>query len=160
MLVFACTGFVRNRRLPHLAGRIVVDVLSYILPLSLQRCIYIASDGGRVCRPLVIADNGVSRVKEHHMKELKVLVSTRHLLLLHLSTVVVLLQSSCQTSSVISVVPLVHALTNILSLQDGFRTFNDFLREGLIEYLDVNEENNCLVCHRKLKLELGMAVEM
>ena len=37
-----------------------------------QRNIQIASDGGRVCRPLVIADRGVSRVKEHHMKELKV----------------------------------------------------------------------------------------
>lgn len=29
--------------------------------------------------------------------------------------------------------------------QDGFRTFDDFLREGLVEYLDVNEENNSLV---------------
>lgn len=64
-----------------------------------QRCVYIASDGGRVCRPLVIADKGVSRIKEHHMKELR----------------------------------------------DGFRTFNDFLREGLIEYLDVNEQNNALI---------------
>ncbi|XP_010242622.1 PREDICTED: DNA-directed RNA polymerase III subunit 2 isoform X2 [Nelumbo nucifera] len=64
-----------------------------------QRCVYIASDGGRVCRPLVIADKGVSRIKEHHMKE----------------------------------------------LMDGVRSFNDFLREGLIEYLDVNEENNALI---------------
>uniref|UniRef100_A0A5B7BSZ0 DNA-directed RNA polymerase subunit beta n=1 Tax=Davidia involucrata TaxID=16924 RepID=A0A5B7BSZ0_DAVIN len=64
-----------------------------------QRCVYIASDGGRVCRPLVIADKGVSRIKEHHMKE----------------------------------------------LLDGVRTFDDFLREGLIEYLDVNEENNALI---------------
>ncbi|CAA6656402.1 unnamed protein product [Spirodela intermedia] len=64
-----------------------------------QRCVYVASDGGRVCRPLVIADKGVSRVKEHHMKE----------------------------------------------LQDGVRTFDDFLHEGLIEYLDVNEENNALI---------------
>lgn len=30
--------------------------------------------------------------------------------------------------------------------QDGVRTFDDFLRDGLIEYLDVNEENNALVC--------------
>ncbi|KAK4855821.1 hypothetical protein QYF36_011267 [Acer negundo] len=64
-----------------------------------QRCVYIASDGGRVCRPLVIADKGISRIKEHHMKE----------------------------------------------LSDGVRTFDDFLSDGLIEYLDVNEENNALI---------------
>ncbi|XP_074296012.1 DNA-directed RNA polymerase III subunit 2-like isoform X2 [Silene latifolia] len=64
-----------------------------------QRCVYIASDGGRVCRPLVIADKGVSRIKEHHMQE----------------------------------------------LADGVRTFDDFLRDGLIEFLDVNEENNALI---------------
>ncbi|KAK7314087.1 hypothetical protein VNO77_39297 [Canavalia gladiata] len=64
-----------------------------------QHCVYLASDGGRVCRPLVIADKGISRVKEHHMKE----------------------------------------------LMDGVRTFDDFLRDGLIEYLDVNEENNAFI---------------
>ncbi|XP_065867550.1 DNA-directed RNA polymerase III subunit 2 [Euphorbia lathyris] len=64
-----------------------------------QLAVYIASDGGRVCRPLVIADKGVSRIKEHHMKE----------------------------------------------LVDGVRTFDCFLRDGLIEYLDVNEENNALI---------------
>jgi len=26
-----------------------------------------------------------------------------------------------------------------------FRSFDDFLLEGLVEYLDVNEENDCLV---------------
>ncbi|AED95209.1 unnamed protein product [Arabidopsis thaliana] len=64
-----------------------------------QHCVYVASDVGRVCRPLVIADKGISRVKQHHMKE----------------------------------------------LQDGVRTFDDFIRDGLIEYLDVNEENNALI---------------
>ncbi|PHT26966.1 hypothetical protein CQW23_33422 [Capsicum baccatum] len=64
-----------------------------------QHCVYIASDGGHVCRPLVIADRGVSRIKELHMKELR----------------------------------------------DGVRDFNSFLRDGLIEYLDVNEENNSLI---------------
>ncbi|CAL9153212.1 unnamed protein product [Musa hybrid cultivar] len=64
-----------------------------------QHCVYVASDGGRVCRPLVIADKGISRIKEHHMKELR----------------------------------------------DGVRTFDDFLRDGLVEYLDVNEENNALI---------------
>nr|WCZ58372.1 RNA polymerase III subunit RPC2 [Paratrimastix eleionoma] len=33
-----------------------------------------------------------------------------------------------------------HHITEIL---EGVRTFEDFLREGLIEYVDVNEENNC-----------------
>ncbi|XP_040936347.1 DNA-directed RNA polymerase III subunit 2 [Gossypium hirsutum] len=64
-----------------------------------KRCVYISSDGGRVCRPLVIVDKGISRIKEHHMKE----------------------------------------------LLDGVRTFNDFLGDGLVEYLDVNEENNALI---------------
>ncbi|KAF3652290.1 DNA-directed RNA polymerase III subunit RPC2 [Capsicum annuum] len=64
-----------------------------------QHCVYIASDGGRVCRPLVIADKGVSRIKELHMKELR----------------------------------------------DGVCDFNSFLKDGLIEYLDVNEENNSLI---------------
>ena len=27
----------------------------------------------------------------------------------------------------------------------GLRNFNDFLDEGLVEYLDVNEENDCLI---------------
>ncbi|XP_078171952.1 DNA-directed RNA polymerase III subunit 2-like [Carex rostrata] len=64
-----------------------------------QNCVYVAADGGRVCRPLIIADKGISRVLEHHMKELQV----------------------------------------------GFRTFDDFLHDGLIEYLDVNEQNNALI---------------
>lgn len=46
--------------------------IKYIFLKTIQRCVYIASDGGRVCRPLVIADKGISRIKEHHMKELLV----------------------------------------------------------------------------------------
>lgn len=45
-----------------------------VIHYLLQRSVYIASDGGRVCRPLVIADKGVSRIKEQHMKELRVLI--------------------------------------------------------------------------------------
>ncbi|KAE9446811.1 hypothetical protein C3L33_21269, partial [Rhododendron williamsianum] len=86
--------FVNEKQVSYFAWQ------SYLLEIMFfQRCVYIASDGGRVCRPLVIADKGVSRIKEHHMKE----------------------------------------------LLDGVRNFHDFLREGLIEYLDVNEENNALV---------------
>lgn len=34
---------------------------------------------------------------------------------------------------------------HIDELSKGLKTFDDFLREGLIEYLDVNEENNCRI---------------
>ena len=62
-----------------------------------QKNINIASDGGRVCRPLIIVgEDGQPRVTQNHIKE----------------------------------------------LESGYRTFEDFLKEGLIEYLDVNEENN------------------
>ncbi|KAF7825950.1 DNA-directed RNA polymerase III subunit 2 isoform X1 [Senna tora] len=89
--------FATSMRKLRRAGKIGEFVSIYVN--EKQRCIYLASDGGRVCRPLVIADKGISRVKEHHMKE----------------------------------------------LTDGVRTFDDFLRDGLIEYLDVNEENNALI---------------
>ena len=83
-----------------------------------------ASDGGRVCRPLVIVGKGVPRVKEHHMKELMVII---YVPLLKMILVQILLTlSAC--------------------FKNGVRAFDDFLREGLIEYLDVNEENNALVC--------------
>eukprot|EP00262_Sarcandra_glabra_P018172 TRINITY_DN6450_c0_g1_i1.p1 TRINITY_DN6450_c0_g1~~TRINITY_DN6450_c0_g1_i1.p1 ORF type:complete len:889 (+),score=133.16 TRINITY_DN6450_c0_g1_i1:248-2668(+) len=89
--------FARAMRKLRRMGKIGEFVSIYVN--EKQRCVYVASDGGRVCRPLVIADRGISRIKEHHMKE----------------------------------------------LQDGIRVFDDFLREGLIEYLDVNEENNALI---------------
>lgn len=33
----------------------------------------------------------------------------------------------------------------LLQLKRGEWAFNDFLRNGLVEYLDVNEENNALI---------------
>ena len=61
--------------------------------------VYIASDGGRVCRPLLIVENGELLVKQVHLDALKA----------------------------------------------GRWTFNDFLTQGLVEYLDVNEENNSYI---------------
>ena len=61
--------------------------------------VHIASDGGRVCRPLIICDHGQPRVTLQHLEKLK----------------------------------------------SGVWTFTDFLSEGLVEYLDVNEENDMLV---------------
>jgi len=61
-----------------------------------QRCVYIASDGGRMCRPYIIVKNGVPLVNQNHIEELIA----------------------------------------------GVRSFPDFLHQGLVEFLDVNEEND------------------
>lgn len=37
----------------------------------LQRCIYIHTDGGRLCRPYIIVQQGLPLVKQHHIDELK-----------------------------------------------------------------------------------------
>lgn len=63
------------------------------------RSVYIASDGGRLCRPYIVVTNGASRVTQKHIEDLK----------------------------------------------RGHRIFEDFVDEGLIEYLDVNEMNNASI---------------
>ncbi|XP_053979489.1 DNA-directed RNA polymerase III subunit RPC2 isoform X1 [Hylaeus anthracinus] len=64
-----------------------------------HRCIQISSDGGRLCRPYIIVQNGEPLVQEEHIK----------------------------------------------LLEQGVRCFEDFLQDGLIEYLDVNEENDSTI---------------
>jgi DNA-directed RNA polymerase III subunit RPC2 len=65
-----------------------------------HRAVYIATDGGRVCRPLIIVDEaGLPVVKQHHLEALAM----------------------------------------------GVLTIRDFLRQGLVEYVDCNEENNTLI---------------
>uniref|UniRef100_A0A3Q2P5P5 DNA-directed RNA polymerase subunit beta n=1 Tax=Fundulus heteroclitus TaxID=8078 RepID=A0A3Q2P5P5_FUNHE len=64
-----------------------------------DRCVYISSDGGRLCRPYIIVKKGQPMVNNKHMDD----------------------------------------------LSQGYRTFEDFLHEGLVEYLDVNEENDCQI---------------
>lgn len=64
-----------------------------------QQAVVIASDGGRVCRPMIIVDDGQPRVKDSH----------------------------------------------IALLKRGKMVFDDFLAKGLVEYLDVNEENDSYI---------------
>ncbi|KAF9006949.1 hypothetical protein BDQ17DRAFT_1389117 [Cyathus striatus] len=64
-----------------------------------QRAVHIASDGGRICRPTIIVENGRPKVTLEH----------------------------------------------ILQLKKGNVTFDDFLLKGLVEYLDVNEENDTYI---------------
>ncbi|KAF8642935.1 hypothetical protein AX16_009323 [Volvariella volvacea WC 439] len=64
-----------------------------------QHAVHIACDGGRICRPMIIVENGRPRVTSEHVALLK----------------------------------------------KGVVTFDDFLRKGLVEYLDVNEENDTYI---------------
>lgn len=79
------------------AGRIGEFVSIYLH--DLQKSVYVASDGGRVCRPLLIAAAG------------KIFLTSEH----------------------------------IKSLTENKIQLNDLIASGVIEYVDVNEENNCLV---------------
>lgn len=94
-------AFCRKFRALRRAGKISAFVS--VFEHEQHRTVYIATDGGRVCRPIIIVSNGRPRVKQSHLAE----------------------------------------------LQRKTRTFDDFLREGLIEYIDVNEENNCFVAVRE-----------
>ncbi|KAK5961064.1 DNA-directed RNA polymerase III core subunit RET1 PWA37_001592 [Arxiozyma heterogenica] len=64
-----------------------------------QKAVHIATDGGRICRPLIIVTDGKSQVTADHLRKLK----------------------------------------------NGELNFDDFLRLGCVEYLDVNEENDSFI---------------
>ncbi|KAI8791779.1 DNA-directed RNA polymerase III subunit RPC2 [Biomphalaria glabrata] len=87
------TVFRRLRRAGY------INAFVSIFPNHSHKCVYIASDGGRVCRPYIIVSNRKPLVTKHHIEDL------------------------CRE----------------------FRCFEDFLHEGLVEYLDVNEENDCMI---------------
>ena len=61
-----------------------------------HKCVYLASDGGRLCRPYIIVENERPLLRQAHIDKLNL----------------------------------------------GERTFEDFLKMGIIEYLDVNEESD------------------
>ncbi|XP_050307639.1 DNA-directed RNA polymerase III subunit RPC2 [Anthonomus grandis grandis] len=89
-------------RLMRRKGKISYYVSIY--PSFLHKCIYISSDGGRLCRPYIIVEQGRPLVSQHHINE----------------------------------------------LEKGIRSFEDFLHDGLIEFLDVNEENDSFIaCYEK-----------
>ncbi|KAL3881750.1 hypothetical protein ACJMK2_028145, partial [Sinanodonta woodiana] len=88
---------VRTFRLMRRAG--YINEFVSICPNHAHRCVYISSDGGRVCRPYIIVKDGKTLVTSKHIEE----------------------------------------------LNQGFRSFEDFLKEGMVEYLDVNEENDCTI---------------
>ncbi|KAL1131980.1 hypothetical protein AAG570_011591, partial [Ranatra chinensis] len=88
---------IRVFRLLRRCGKI--NSFVSIHPNHKHRCVYISTDGGRLCRPYIIVENGAPLVKQKHIND----------------------------------------------LSNGIRKFQDFLNDGLIEYLDVNEENDSMI---------------
>ena len=77
-----------------------------------QRAVHIATDGGRVCRPLIIVDenNGLPKLTQKHLEALA----------LHVITI------------------------------------RDLLQQGVVEYVDCNEENNTLIALTERDLEIAI----
>jgi DNA-directed RNA polymerase III subunit RPC2 len=75
-----------------------------------QRAVHIATDGGRVCRPLIIVNEETAkpRLKQVHLEGLAL----------------------------------------------GTLNIRDFLRQGIVEYVDCNEENNTLIAVTERELEI------
>jgi DNA-directed RNA polymerase III subunit RPC2 len=64
-----------------------------------RRSVFISSDGGRVCRPLIIVENGKPRLNQEQIDQ----------------------------------------------VASGKMNFDDLIKQGCIEYIDVNEENDSLI---------------
>jgi DNA-directed RNA polymerase III subunit RPC2 len=77
-----------------------------------QKAVHIATDAGRLCRPLIIVDERTARprLKQSHVE----------------------------------------------GLSAGTVTIKDLLRQGVAEYVDVNEENNCYIAVTERELEVAL----
>jgi DNA-directed RNA polymerase III subunit RPC2 len=89
--------FVRLLRLLRRKGLVAEFVSVYLH--EVQRAVYIATDGGRVCRPLLVCERGRPRLTGMMMRQLAA----------------------------------------------GLLSLTELIRSGVVEYVDVNEENNCLI---------------
>jgi len=98
--------FMKNFKMLRRAGRVREFVSVY--KNEKHKSLYISSDGGRLCRPLIIVEKGIPKIQQYHIEE----------------------------------------------LAEGIRTFDDCLKEGLIEYLDVNEENNSYIVFKETDITL------
>lgn len=86
-------GFKAFRRM----GRVSEYISCYINHHTSS--VHIATDEGRICRPLIIVEDGVSKIKKHHLE----------------------------------------------ALREGKMEFDDFLYQGIVEYVDCNEENDAMI---------------
>merc|ERR1719191_1669137 len=97
--------FISNLRNLRRQGR--VGEFVSIFHHEVWKAVMIASDGGRLCRPLIIVQNGKAKFD-----------------------------------------PAIHVPKMMKKPEQGGMTFNDFLKQGIVEWLDVNEENNAFIAVR------------
>ena len=116
--------FVRSFREMRRRGRVKEFVSVYMQ----HHTVHIASDGGRVCRPLIICDHGVPRVKEGHLQ-----VMCRVQFWVHLF--------------VFLFISFNHLVSLLQLLRNGKWNFNSFLRNGLLEYLGGPQVRCCSAYH-------------
>ncbi|UYI26234.1 DNA-directed RNA polymerase II subunit RPB2 [Encephalitozoon cuniculi] len=93
-----------------------------IYKVTVERVIHIASDNGRVCRPLIIIDK--NRINQ---------------------TIISNQMDECLKALNISEKVAIESGKSLFDCYLKYKSFTDLLEEGFIEYLDVNEENDCLV---------------
>lgn len=105
-VVLGYTRLLQTFRLMRRKGCIGAFVSIHVS--HLRKCVFIHSDGGRLCRPYIIVHRGLPLVKQFHIEEVK----------------------------------------------NGTRKFEDFLDEGLIEFLDVNEENDSFIAFQECDIDI------
>ena len=86
-------GFRKLRRMGRVSEFVSIHINDH------QAAVHIATDEGRICRPLIIVTNGKSKVTARYLK----------------------------------------------ALRKGTIDFDGFLKRGLVEYVDVNEENDAYI---------------
>ncbi len=59
-----------TRTLKYLRRKRFISEFISMCVSHLHKCVYIASDGGRLCRPYIIVENGVPKLTNEHLSEL------------------------------------------------------------------------------------------
>lgn len=107
-LVKFVKSFRAIRRGGHLAPFVAIHV-EFVQPT-----IHLQTDGGRLCRPYIIVEDGQPLLKQKHITELK----------------------------------------------RGLKTFEDLVLDGVIEYLDVNEEANAYIVCQEEEIEPNVTTHL
>ena len=122
-------------------GRIGEFVSIYLNVL--QKAVYIASDGGRVCRPLlVLGPGGKLLLTQEHMEALAASSSSGGTGINHVNRTQHQKQHGNDKSFDEGVGE--HKTSSGVKSRHSI-TLEDLIAKGAVEYVDVNEENNCLI---------------